>query len=252
MQARILSDLHINQNGNFDLTDKEIFTIVAGDISKDFFQLESWLQQNIKNGIFILGNHDFTGNTNMIDAYRELKEKFPVSNNLTFLQNSCKEIDNKIFVGATLWTDFSLEVNNPMTSKSVIKNLLHGYIRGNFSKEQKLTPEITIKEYMKSINYIDFICKENPDKDIIVITHHCPSIKCSAEKFKNNVMNPALITNLESFILEHKNIKAWCCGHCHRNPIITEIGNCKIIMNTKGYTKYNECPNFDENFIVEI
>ena len=252
MKVRILSDLHINQNGNFELTDKEIFTIVAGDISKDFFQLKSWLQQNIKNGIFILGNHDFTGNTNMVDAYQELKEKFPASSNLTFLQNSYKEIDNKIFVGATLWTDFSLEVNSPMKSKNAIKNLLHGYIRGNFSKEQNLTPEITIKEYKKSINYIDFICKENPDKDIIIITHHCPSMKCSAEKFKNNILNPALITNLEDFILEHKNIKAWCCGHCHRDPIITEVGNCKIIMNTKGYTKRDECPNFDENFIVEI
>ena len=252
MKLRVLSDLHLNQNSYFQLTDKDIFTVIAGDISKDIFQLENWLEQNVRNGLFILGNHDFTGNTNMLDAYSELKEKFPIDKNLTFLQNSYKEIDNKIFVGATLWTDFNLKVNNPTYTQETNKNRLHGYIRGNYSKDIKLSPDITIKEFQKSVTYIDFLCKENPDKDIIVITHHCPSIKCSAEKFIHNIMNPALISDLEDFIKERENIKYWICGHCHRDPIQFEIGQCKILMNTRGYCKFNECPKFKEDFIVEI
>ena len=49
MKVRILSDLHLSQNSYFELTDKDIFTIIAGDISKDIFQLKSWLKQNVKN-----------------------------------------------------------------------------------------------------------------------------------------------------------------------------------------------------------
>ena len=252
MKVRILSDLHLSQNSYFELTDKDIFTIIAGDISKDIFQLKSWLKQNVKNGLFILGNHDFTGNMNMKDAYFQLKEEFPVTENLAFLQNSYKEIDKKIFVGATLWTDLELKINNPIFEPNKSTNHLHSYIRGNFSKDQKLSPDITIREFNKSLNYIDFLCKENPTKDIVVITHHCPSIKCSAEKFIHNIMNPVLISNLEDFIINRKNIKYWICGHCHRDPIQFEIGQCKVLMNTRGYCKFNECPSFKEDFIVEM
>jgi len=252
MRFRVLSDLHVDQNKYFELEDKETFTIISGDISKDINQLESWMVQNIHQGLFILGNHDFTGSTSMLEAYEILNKKFPIDNSLSFLQNNYKEIEGKIFVGATLWTDFKLNINNIYRTNSSHYNRLYGFVRGNFNKDQKLSLEITTQEFRKSLLYIEYICNKFLDKDIIVITHHCPSMKCSAPKYINNTLNPALISNLEDFIEKHKNIKAWICGHCHRDPLLTNIGQCKLIMNTRGYCKFNECPNFQQNFVVEI
>lgn len=59
MKIRILSDLHldINQKIPFLLEDKEIFTVLCGDISGNPEQTIEWINQNIKQGVFVEGNH---------------------------------------------------------------------------------------------------------------------------------------------------------------------------------------------------
>lgn len=256
MQIRILSDLHIDQNPKFELKNKSIFTIIAGDISKDTSITSQWIGNNLEQGLFIEGNHAFTNNGPCIQqVYSTLSQEFPITNNVTFLQNSYKEINNKIFVGATLWTDFKLGNFYTFTKEFSPYRPLDSYIRGNIQEQgliRKLTVQDTISEFHKSITYIDYTCRKFQDKDIIVITHHCPSMLCSSLRFKNNTLNPALISYLEPFIKKHNNIKYWICGHCHRDPLNTKLEQCTLLMNPRGYTKFNECPNFDENFCIEI
>lgn len=256
MKIRILSDLHIDQNPKFELKNKNVFTIIAGDISKDYKLTTKWIQENIKEGLFIEGNHAFTDKgPSLQEVYKNLQKNFPLNKDVSFLQNTYKEIDDKIFVGATLWTDFKLGYYYTFNKKDLSYRPLNSYIRGNIIKDDKLkkmTMEDTIKEFHRSIAYIGYICRKFPDKEIIVITHHCPSMLCSAERFRNNILNPALISYLEPFIQEHSNIKAWICGHCHREPLNINLGHCQLLMNPRGYTKYNECPKFNEDFVVEL
>ena len=106
------------------------------------------------------------------------------------------------------------------------------------------------KTYCKIIEIVVHygICKESE-----LTENNCPQIA-------NNIYNDFLdnsrlsfnFTNLEDFIINRKNIKYWICGHCHRDPIQFEIGQCKVLMNTRGYCKFNECPSFKEDFIVEM
>lgn len=256
LQVRILSDLHIDQNPPFTLENKNIFTIIAGDISKNTDITVNWIKSNLTNGIFIEGNHAFVKDgVPLQEVYSKLQQAFPLNSSISFLQNTYKIIENKVFVGCTLWTDFCLKLEGQI--KSIEHQNLSKYIRGRYIDSRTgnildLTPLYTIKEFKKSLNMIDWVCKKFEEKDIVVITHHCPSLKCSAPKFLNNALNPALISDLESFIQERKNIKYWICGHCHRDPLDTYIGNCRLLMNTRGYMKYNECPNFNPNFIIEM
>lgn len=256
MQVRILSDLHIDQNREFSLQDKDTFTIIAGDISKDINISINWIRANLKQGLFIEGNHAFINDGPALQTvYDRLQKEFPLDSNVSFLQNSYKEINNKIFIGCTLWTDFKLGGYYSFTKTYGNYRSLDSYIRGNIldnNISRRLTMDDTIREFNKSTAFIDYICKEFPDKEIIVITHHCPSMLCSAPKFRDSILNPALISYLEPFIKEHTNIKTWICGHCHRDPLDTYIGQCRLLMNSRGYTKFNECPKFNENFIVEI
>lgn len=258
MQIKFLSDLHIDQDSKdnpFELENRDIFTIIAGDISRSPEKTKDWIKKNLTSGIFIAGNHAFPDDKySLQEVYSFYKDEFPLSGDISFLQNNYKIIENKVFIGCTLWTDFSLNIQGDLNylHNKKISNVITGNYQEEDGRKVKLTPFHTIKEFKKSINYIDYISKKFPDKDIIVISHHCPSIKCSAIKYLSNPLNPMMITDLENFIKEHINIKYWFCGHCHRDPLNVNINQCNLIMNTRGYLKFKECPNFNSNYIIEI
>ena len=88
----------------------------------------------------------------------------------------------------------------------------------------------TEKEFKKSLKYIQKLSEQYPNKTIVVITHHAPSIKSIPLKYLNSDLSPAFASNLESFILKHSNIKLWCHGHIHSYNDY-KIGDCRIVCN---------------------
>lgn len=257
MKIRVISDLHIDVNkDNFELENKDIFTIIAGDIAGHPEVTTKWVQDNIKEGVFVEGNHCIYEGVPLQEVYETLKTNFPLKEPVSFLQNTYKIIGDYVFAGATLWTDFKLNSLGYYNHRTAAKGM-NDYKYGKFidpvtKKERKITTYDTLDEFRKSIKFIHNTCKNFPDKKIVVVTHHCPSMMCSSELYLNNMLNPAFISNLEGFIMSHSNIVAWVCGHCHRSPIIKDIGNCKLIMNTRGYKYYGEDKLFDPDFEIEI
>ena len=61
MKFRVLSDLHIDVNRDYDFfmseRDKGMFTVLAGDTSGDPLKTRQWIEQNLKEGVFVSGNH---------------------------------------------------------------------------------------------------------------------------------------------------------------------------------------------------
>lgn len=257
MKIRVISDLHIDVNkDSFQLENKELFTVIAGDISGNTELTTKWVKENLQEGIFVEGNHCTYDGEPLQQVYEVLKANFPLKEKVSFLQNTYKIVGDYVFAGATLWTDFKLD-SIGFYSQKVASKRMNDYRYGKIvdevtRKERKLRIIDTIDEFRKSIKFINSTCKVFPDKKIVVVTHHCPSMMCSSELYVNSMLNPAFISNLEPFIMNHPNIVAWICGHCHRSPIVKDIGNCKLIMNTRGYKYYGEDKHFDPNFVVEI
>lgn len=257
MKIRVISDLHIDANEEpLVLENRDLFTIVAGDISGNIDMTTEWIRNNLIEGIFIEGNHCIYEGMPLQVAYETLKERFPLRERISFLQNTYKIIEDYVFVGCTLWTDFKLNYLGYYSQRKALTGI-GDYKYGRFIDEdngevRKITTLDTISEFKKSIKFINSTCKAFPDKKIIVVTHHCPSLMCSSEIHINNMMNPAFISNLEGFIINHPNIVAWICGHCHRPPMIRNIGDCKLIMNTRGYKKFGEDKLFNPNFEIDI
>jgi predicted phosphodiesterase len=107
MRLRIVSDLHLNKNGDdkptFDIND-DVLTIIAGDVSKNIDETYEYIHSNFKRAIFVEGNHLLYKNDNIPiqDKYDELRKMFPIESDLTFLQNNYKIVGDYIFIGATL------------------------------------------------------------------------------------------------------------------------------------------------------
>lgn len=258
MKIRLISDLHIDVNGDFPSIDNNIFTIVAGDIAGSPRVCIKWLKRNKVKGCFIAGNHIVYNNEGktLSQLKDELRTAFPNIPNadLVFLEKDNIVFDDEkiVIVGTTLYTDYLL--NGEAFQEIAMYNAIHGLndFRWGRIENSKLNPEYYLQEHYKAKEYISDICKKYPDYKIIVVTHHCPSIKCLPTQYQNDSLNASYASSLEEFILDRPNIKLWCCGHIHTKCDFM-IGNCRVISNPRGYINYGENPQWDKNgCIIEV
>ncbi len=267
MKIRIISDLHIDVNSKypFKLKDKETFTIICGDISGYLDKTSNWLNKNIKRGLLVAGNHIIYNESGHSIQYLkgQYTKNYPLSSSISFLDDSYKIVDDIVFVGGTLWTDYKLLNKDQQDmymwfATRYLNDFKYGKLNPNGFDENEdinrlgnITPDYCYNSFKKTLSTIENICKKFPDKKIVVITHHAPSIRSVPEIYKNSETAPCFASNLEDFILNNQNIKLWCHGHIHMASNYM-IGTCYVVCNPLGYTQYYEKTNFDENLIIEI
>ena len=222
------------------------------------------------------------------EAKKYLAQKFPVDAPVTFLDESvgvmAKEIPgtNVLVVASTLYTDYkyasdwtkrclddgnrrrvengepelTIEEVNMNAGTRGLNDFRWGHVEDEFDdrrlKQRLVRPDDYKKWFEASFKRITDIVEGNPDRDIIVMTHHCPSPKCIAPRYVENHMNASYVSDLEDFILNHTNIRAWVCGHVH-SQTITKIGENGqwLICNPRGYEKEMESDTWNPNTILD-
>lgn len=274
MKIRILSDLHldINKNHPFSLIDTETFTILCGDISGNPQQTIEWINNNIKQGVFVEGNHIGYDSQHSIQYIENLlASRYPTTAPIAYLKNSYKIVDDIVFVGGILWTDFRLYGNavQPLAefyALQLMNDFRYNYTNTNHIKDEtennfeklvakewirKLRPGDTEKMFASTLKCIDTVCRKFPNKKIVVVTHHAPSSKSIPEIYLTDKSTPAFASNLEQFILDHPNIKLWCHGHIH-SACDYPIGNCRVICNPRGYVQLGEQSCYQNDFVINF
>ena len=257
MKINVISDLHL-ECGPLTLPGGDVL-IIAGDacevknLRKDFHQTRPavgksgyyfWDFFNIecakyREVIYVAGNHEFYGHK-IHKAQLELLEMLP--SNVTFLENQTHQIDDVLFVGATLWTD--LNQGDPLTM-SHVRWAMNDYQHITMFNEpkalyHKLTPEYTVEMHYKSRDYIKHVVDNNPDKKIVVVTHMAPSERSVADCYKHDtLMNGAYFSPLDELIESRRQIKVWCHGHTH-TPFDYHIGETRVLCNPRGYSGYEQ------------
>lgn len=279
MKIRLLSDLHIDLNASYTLRleNKDDFVLIAGDISGDPKITEKWLNQNVKNGIFIAGNHIVYNKKKqtILELKQYLANKFILDSNITFLDSEIgiisKEVNGILFVGTTLYTDYNLN-NSAEFDMRISENFMNDFRWGIYSKNKdfpedrlvpeftRLTPEHYLEYFNKSIQMMDKVLSENESGDqiikpVVILTHHCPSTKFISEKYKESIYNASYVSNLEYFMEKHPSIKLWLSGHIH-NRIFSEYVRqdgsiIKLVANPRGYVNQLEASDWTKNVYVD-
>ena len=286
MKFRVLSDLHIDVNRSypFDLPkrDQGMFTVLAGDTSGDPLKTRDWIEKNLKEGVFVSGNHlVYNDRGKGIDELRaELAWEHGKDDPMTYLDaligEPCvvKEKEGILFVGSALYTNFLLpykwdyedeerqdgppelkgnaltRVRNGQRSEMRMNDYRWGRVRGTDGSLRRMSYEDYLKWFDKSFAAIKKVVEDNPDKEIVVVTHFCPSPKCIDEGYLDSDVNSSYVSNLEEFITSHPNIKCWCCGHVHHQDSF-KVGDCLVVMNPRGYVGRCEDANFDRRLYVD-
>lgn len=141
-----------------------------------------------------------------------------------------------LFVGCTLWTDIG---NRDPLGMSMINRFMAydgkiAYETGTAGQWARFTSERWVHTHHKHKAYINLIARQNPDKTIVVITHHLPLMSLCDPRYKGDMSNVYYASNLENTILDNNNIRYWFYGHTHYQQD-TIMVNCRLINNCVGY-----------------
>jgi Icc-related predicted phosphoesterase len=271
MKIQFMSDLHLEFSPVFrpEPTDADVL-VLSGDILVVDYMLRSeaspyyeraemfndfllYCANNYQHVIYVMGNHEhyYSRFDETAVNLRALISRINLSSpygNIHLLDKQELEIDDVLFVGATLWTDankgdpvteFTLEKR--MNDYSLIQRKFNGVYR-------KLRVFDTVIEHQKSLKFIEDMC-ETHDK-IVVATHHAPTHQSVDRRYKDQVvMNGGYASNLDSFIFDRPQIKLWIHGHMHANNDYM-VGETRVMSNPRGYNDEN--PHFINNIVVEV
>jgi predicted phosphodiesterase len=250
MKILILSDLHLEFASFTPSSDEVDLVILAGDIWKKdqgiYWARETWPHKVI---IYVAGNHEFYNSER--NAVLSLLKSAATDTGVHFLDNDEVVIDGVRFLGATLWTDFLLfghgRHHDAKMAGMVGLNDFRKINEGGlvFNPTDAIALCNTSSRWLKSKLY-----DEPFEGKTVVITHHLPSMKSVADRYKRDLLSACFASNLDE-LLGHSDF--WIHGHTHDSFDYTENGT-RVICNPRGYiykgTQENQ--RFNPSCVVDI
>ena len=249
MKLQILSDTH---NSQYAILDEADVIIHAGDFSNRLsgaIEFAKTCKNLNKNFIFVLGNHDYyCSNYDLVVDF--LKENYPQN---ALLDDNYIKIQDKIFVGGTLFTNF--RSNSPLTSPNVLLQSKKDAEQSIYDFNQIMIGNdnrtITADDYRALFKrYHQNIMQFKGQDNVIVITHFPPHLACLDPYWGNHpiasALNPYFINDLDV-----KGFKLWISGHTHTS-VDTVVDRCRLVINPLGYPQEQGKNGFRENLIIEV
>ncbi len=200
---------------------------------------------------YISGNHEYYNASNskmtICEINMIIEELVGKYKNVYFLNNKKHELNDYLILGSTLWTKISDK------TRDEIQNKLADYMNIYDDIDKLITTYGMDYIHNKNLLWLIENIVNNPNKKIIIMTHHLPSFDLIAEKYRTDKfrnLNSAFATDLNVILFKFSNIKYWICGHSHDSMEIT-INQCKCIINPYGYKKTKN-NNYKNNFVINI
>ena len=230
-------------------TDSDV-VILAGDIHVGKKGID-WAKVNFpdKPVIYVLGNHEYYSRAfpKHINDLKQLAE----GTNIHILENNRLVVDEVVFLGCTLWTDFKL-FGEPRIAGYQATQTMNDYRRIRVSPQyRRLRSLDTAIIHVKSLRWL---CEEVEkvrahESKAVIITHHAPSQKSVPDFRRDSILSAAYASHLDGFV-EESRITLWIHGHIHTQQDYT-IGSTRVVCNPRGYPdERNE--NFIPNFVIEV
>jgi len=199
--------------------------------------------------VYVAGNYEFY-HGKFVQSLVDLRVECAKYPNIHFLERDTKEIDDVVFIGATLWTDCNK--GDPLTLHA-LTDLMNDFriIRHDGHGYTKLRPAHIMHRHQQTLAYFKSVLTDLKDRKVVVVGHHSPSHQSVHPQYANDkLMNGGYHSDLSEFILDHPQIKLWTHGHTH-HPFDYMIGETRVVCNPRGYEGYEET-GWNPNIVLEI
>jgi predicted phosphodiesterase len=219
--------------------------ILAGDIHSKA-RMVDWAKRSFsKPVIAVPGNHDYWGSA--IDHAITKMEESSVGSNVTLLHNKTIIIDGVRFVGGTLWTDFSLYGNQPLSALTA-SGRMRDFQKIRGPRFSRFTTKIWLAEHFKTKSFIHNVLETPFDGKTVVVTHHTPCELSIEDRYKGDALSPSYASNLAEMAMMSD---VWIHGHVHSSNDYL-LNTTRVISNPRGYVGVELNPNFNAAYVIEI
>ena len=172
---------------------------------------------------------------------------------ITLLDPDAVVIDDVHFIGATLWTDFLLDgvAAEPGAHRVALGiSDFDGWIQHERGTGRFTTYE-SARRHREERAFIEaeLADAERDSRTAVVITHHAPTPRSIAPRFRGSALNPAFASNLEG-VIERYRPALWVHGHVH-SSVNVMLGETRLLANPGGYNA-EENPDYDPTLCVEL
>ena len=270
MKIRIASDLHTEFWPGIVLvdtlsevlppldTDAESVLCLAGDIGL-FHRANTWLSilkhlaKRFKAVVFVAGNHEFYHNS-YFDQIEMLQKEIKLPDNVHFLENNSIEIEDTVFIGATLWTN--MDDWDEMTMRLAHRAMTdYQCMRTGMGHMAQVSD--TILKFEESEKYIfdtmvEYMVKSDKPWKQVVLTHHMPSYESVNARFKGDNLNAAFATELGNKIYQCMSPNVWIHGHTHDSCDYMIGTDTQVICNPYGYRAQEVNPKYNKELVIDI
>jgi len=248
----IASDLHLEFSDiTLDSGPADI-VVLAGDIHEGAAGIEWARTRFAQPVIYVAGNHEFYNGE--IGAVTAAMKAAAAGSNVHVLDDEAVTIAGVRFLGAVLWTDFALygeQVKADAFGQCL--KLMPDFKIVSYRNEI-LSPDDTIAMHTQSRTWLAEHLAEAHDGPTVVVTHHAPHRGSLAERFAEDPVSAAFVSDMEAMILE-VGPALWIHGHTHTSFDYT-VGPTRVVCNPRGYTRkpdaHRENPKFTSDFSVEV
>lgn len=240
MKIEFITDIHLeNIDSPFPKIGEGDLLVLAGNIliAKHFKSNEELKEKyitffekclnNYNNILYVMGNCEHYG-YHFQKTYETLKKNLPSS--IKLLENEKVIINEYVFIGMTLWTDFEGDKNK----KYCVETLSNDYevIRTDTNYRKLKTLDV-INAHNNSKKYLNKELKNHRKDKVFIVTHHAPSFESLSIKDKSKLIHTSFYSDMSKIINRYPQINYWIHGHVDtENDYI--INKCRILSNTHG------------------
>ncbi|KAF7912711.1 uncharacterized protein EAF01_001732 [Botrytis porri] len=247
---QILSDLHLevcSQYYTFLIAPVAPYLILAGDIGRlidyeDYLAFLAKQTAQFERVFLVLGNHEFYhfSRTSALEQARRLENEAALNDKLVLCHQKRWDIElgdsQTTILGCTLWSKIDDGAREAVQAR--LKDLekidnwsIDDHNAAHISDLTWLFNEVTnIQNQNKSR------AEGEPEKKILVITHHAPTIVgTSSPKNSNNPWGSVFATELlGNSSTNWVDVKVWVFGHTHFTTDMEKNG-VRVLSNQRGY-----------------
>lgn len=206
--------------------------VLAGDVANGVQACElfaDWPSAKPRHIIYIAGNHEFYGHP-INPMYQKLREA-AVVHNIHFLEMDRLDIDGVRFLGATLWTDYRLDLNRPQSQlMAYAEQRLNDHLKIRVGSKP-FTAAHALQRHEATRKWLVTELSKPFDGKTVVVTHHAPHSLSIHPRYIGNELNAAFVSDL-SDLMPQVDIRLH--GHLHDSADY-QVGRCRVVANPAGY-----------------